>query len=280
MKSIAVGSTQFVNKSLKLEPGKWYSVAWKSTNTGHYGGGLLLESRNASNSKTTIFNESDVLNGFHVFQCPQDSDRIEVYAYSGKNNSKIGDTATFEIIVAEGTEYIPPMHNLQDVVGLLSVINNRTALNLFEYSDISGVRASVSVDGETITVKTTDISNFSYCRKNIYLKENTNYTICAKSIRTGQTGGGIRIFAIKNDISEEISNNGNSLNPNITFNTGSGYDYYTIAFVSGMTNEQSVGDTATFSDVMLVEGDFAPNEYVPYIGYKNFSEAIAAALSK
>lgn len=273
LKSTQVGAPQFVNKSLYLTPNKWYTIVWKSTRNGKHGGGVLVESRSTSGEKTSIFNQSEVLNSYASFLCPEDSDHIAFFAYSGKSTSHIGDTATFEVMLIEGTEYIPAMYNSRDIARFISTVSNKTNINLFDYSGILYSHCTGSVSGNTITAKISDLNAISDVKK-VYsnLKKNTNYTVSFKSTRTGVNGGGI---IIAGDISGNIINVGNNINAITTFNTGEN-NQITLRFILGYsTGGSEVGDSATFTDIMLVEGEFAPGEYVPYIGADTFSDAIA-----
>lgn len=273
LKSTQVGAVQFVNKNLYLTPNKWYTIVWKSTRNGNYGGGVLVESWSTSGEKTSIFNQSDVLNSYASFLCPEDSDHIAFFAYSGKSTSNIGDTATFEVMLIEGTEYIPAMYNSRDIARFISTVSNKTNINLFDYSGILYSHCTGSISGNTITAKISDLNATSDVRK-VYsnLKKNTNYTVSFKSTRTGVNGGGI---IIAGDISGNIINVGNNINAITTFNTGEN-NQITLRFILGYsTGGSEVGDSATFTDIMLVEGEFAPGEYVPYIGADTFSDAIA-----
>lgn len=272
--STNVSSSQIANNDFILEKNKYYTLVWKSTRTGKYGGGVVI-GYFLDNKYIQIINKVNELNGYITFKTPESFEKIRIMLYSGTAASQISDSATFwDIMLIEGTEYIPAMYNSRDIARFISTVSNKTNINLFDYSGILYSHCTGSVSGNTITAKISDLNATSDVRK-VYsnLKKNTNYTVSFKSTRTGRKYGGGIIIA--GDISGNIINVGNNINAITTFNTGEN-NQITLRFILGYSTEGSeVGDSATFTDIMLVEGEFAPGEYVPYIGADTFSDAIA-----
>lgn len=263
----------------ELEKNKYYTIAWKSKRTGKYGGGAIIWAFTGSQA-TVIIDRQNELNGCITFKTPESFDKIRISLYSGNTKSEIGDTSTFtDIMLIEGTEYTPAMYNSRDIARLAATVDNRTAINLFDASSFAAdINAKHETYGNGIKVTTTKTdSAYESTRKNLkgVLKNNTNYTICAKSTRTGEDGGGIVVYSVAQSDGKltYLSNHGNDLNPIANFNSGNIDDFREITALFYSGNE--VGDSATFTDIMLVEGDYAPGEYVPYIGADTFSDAIA-----
>lgn len=103
-------------------------------------------------------------------------------------------------------------------------------------------------------------TNHAYTRITLSVKKNTEYTINWKSERTGKTGGGIWINGTDNSIINKEHTN--ELNGSFTFNTGEKEEIFILFIASLGTNSGgAVGDSATFRDIMLVEGE---NE-TPYV---------------
>lgn len=103
-------------------------------------------------------------------------------------------------------------------------------------------------------------TNHSYTRITLSVKKNTEYTINWKSERTGKTGGGIWINGTDNSVINKEHTN--ELNGSFTFNTGEKEEVFILFVASVATNSGgAVGDSATFWDIMLVEGE---NE-TPYV---------------
>ena len=99
-------------------------------------------------------------------------------------------------------------------------------------------------------------TNHAYTRSMISVKPNTDYTISWKSERTGKTGGGIWVNGTDNSV---INNKYcDILNGAFTFNTGE-RDEILMLFVAarGTNSGGAVGDSATFWDIMLIEGENA-----------------------
>lgn len=261
----------FVDKILKKNT--HYTLSYKSTRTGAYGGGYIIVGKNNGEADVIIKDNVNELNGKVTFNTG-DYDKTRIEFLSGTNQSQIGDSATFsDIMLIEGTEYAPAMYNSRDIARFISTVSNKTNINLFDYSGILYSHCTGSVSGNTITAKISDLNATSDVRK-VYsnLKKNTNYTVSFKSTRTGVSGGGI---IIAGDISGNIINVRNNINAITTFNTGEN-NQITLRFILGYsTGGSEVGDSATFTDIMLVEGEFAPGEYVPFIGADTMSEAIA-----
>lgn len=262
-----------------LKPNSYYYISYISTRTGENGGGIIA-GYYSNSSFNELENYARVLNGNFSFKTPDSCDYIYVNLYAGiYPNVSINDSATFEVMLIEGTEYAPIMYNSRDIAKLSTTVSNRTVINLFDASSFtSDVNAKHETYGNGIKVTTTKTdASYESTRKNLksVLKNNTNYTICAKSTRTGEDGGGIVVYNIAQSDGKltYLSDHGNDLNPIANFNSGNIDDFreITVLFYSG--NE--VGDSATFTDIMLVEGEYAPGEYVPYIGADTFSDAIA-----
>lgn len=103
-------------------------------------------------------------------------------------------------------------------------------------------------------------TNHAYTRITLSVKKNTEYTINWKSERTGKTGGGIWINGTNNSVINKEHTN--ELNGSFTFNTGEKEEIFILFIASLGTNSGgAVGDSATFRDIMLVEGE---NE-TPYV---------------
>ena len=103
-------------------------------------------------------------------------------------------------------------------------------------------------------------TNHAYTRITLSVKKNTEYTINWKSERTGKTGGGIWINGTDNSVINKEHTN--ELNGSFTFNTGEKEEIFILFIASLGTNSGgAVGDSATFRDIMLVEGE---NE-TPYV---------------
>lgn len=103
-------------------------------------------------------------------------------------------------------------------------------------------------------------TNHAYTRITLSVKKNTEYTINWKSERTGKTGGGIWINGTDNSVINKEHTN--ELNGSFTFNTGEKEEIFILFIASLGTNSGgAVGDSATFWDIMLVEGE---NE-TPYV---------------
>ena len=103
-------------------------------------------------------------------------------------------------------------------------------------------------------------TNHAYTRSTISVKSNTDYTISWKSERTGSRGGGIWINGTDNKIINK--DHCNELNGSFTFNTGDAKEIFVLFIATVATQLGGVeGDSASFWDVMLVEGENA----TPYI---------------
>ncbi|MCU6763519.1 hypothetical protein OCV88_14480 [Brotonthovivens ammoniilytica] len=276
-----------VNIKDMIKSNTWYTLTWSSTRSGGYGGGVLIDYNDGTGNKR-IAEKPNELNGSLIFFSGE-SDKAKSFRIallSGiTDKSKVGDTATFEdVLLMEGTQYAPAnLHNVKDLAQLTAAVDNRSAINLFDYKGANGItfiRATGSVSENKITVKSTDNSNYAYASyRTKDLKPNTNYTISAKSTRTGTTGGGIRCTLMTGTTAVSLGNARNCLNPVVAFNTKDidKADFLLISFEASdiSTVGGVVGESATFTDIMLVEGDFAPGSYVPSIGADNFSQAIA-----
>ena len=103
-------------------------------------------------------------------------------------------------------------------------------------------------------------TNHAYTRITLSVKKNTEYTINWKSERTGKTGGGIWINGTDNSVINKEHTN--ELNGSFTFNTGEKEEVFILFIASVATNSGgAVGDSATFWDIMLVEGEH-PSGYI------------------
>ena len=260
-----------------LKANTYYYISYISTRTGENGGGIAV-GYYSNSSYNALQNYASVLNGNFSFKTPDSCDYIYVNLYAGiYPNVSINDSATFEVMLIEGTEYAPIMYNSRDIAKLATTVNNRTLINLFDYSGILFIRCTGSVSGTTISATINNLDSTPSAYK-IFdnFKKNTNYTLSLKSTRTGGYGGGVIISDFTNNkFGTNILNAQNTINTLLTFNT-SDYEKIAIRFVIGQINSTSeIGDSATFTDIMLVEGDYAPGEYVPYIGADTFSDAIA-----
>lgn len=285
--STAVDVSQNAFLSYDFEPGEWYTISWRSTRTGTSGGGINIVFKDGETHVTAV-EKPDELNGTATFRVPDKYDIGRAYFFCERggisNGNVVGKSAMFwDVMLVKGTQYTPPgVLNQKDIVRLSALVNNRTAINLFDYKGIAGaifVRSTGKIEENKITVTANDLSNYQYVSfrfKNF--KPYTNYTISAKSTRTGVVGGGIRVFLAKGDVYTDIGSAKNKLNPVLTFNTGDldNADFIMVAFQAGDIESigGKIGDTSTFTDVMIVEGDFTHGKYVPDIGYDTFSGAI------
>ena len=105
-----------------------------------------------------------------------------------------------------------------------------------------------------LTIKTTDVSGSQYAYFELKnLKPNTTYTISWNSSRTGEIGGGVGVLGRNGSAYTTLNNTKtNTINDSCTFNTG---NHEAISFNLYCGNQNShVGDSATFSGLMLVEG--------------------------
>lgn len=134
----------------------------------------------------------------------------------------------------------------------------------FKLKSTQDIRSESKYEGGKLTVFNTQPTEtkIAYTRITIPVKENTDYTISWKSERTGNGGGGIGIGA-NNEKTPVINNKHYStLNGNFAFNTGEFNEIYVWFVGTEPTNSGGVvGDSATFWDVMLVEGE-SPAEYM------------------
>lgn len=262
----------YAYKDYVLEPG-WYTVSWKS-HASDFGGGIQYEVFNAGISEGFHNDYRNVCNGHFSFEYKEEYSKIRMGLVCGNS---VGDTAKFEdIMIVEGTEYAPALYNSRDIARLAATVDNRTAINLFDASQRISLRGcSFEKSGNGFKLTATDMSSTPNARKDLEgLKPNTYYTIVAHSSRSGSSGGGIHVGGITSDAFISINDQTSNLNPVVVFNSGE-YERIRIAFSPCVTRNGNIGDTATYTDIMLVEGDFAPGEYVPYIGADTFSDAIA-----
>lgn len=112
-----------------------------------------------------------------------------------------------------------------------------------------------------LTIESVDISTAQYAYFELKnLKQNTKYTVSWKSTRTGNIGGGIGVLGRKgSNYTTLVNTDTNTLNGFCCFDSGA-YDAISFNFYCGNQNSQ-IGDSATFWDIMLVEGE---NE-TPYV---------------
>ena len=112
-----------------------------------------------------------------------------------------------------------------------------------------------------LTIESVDISTAQYAYFELKnLKQNTKYTVSWKSTRTGNIGGGIGVLGRKgSNYTTLVNTDTNTLNGFCYFDSGA-YDAISFNFHCGNQNSQ-IGDSATFWDIMLVEGE---NE-TPYV---------------
>ncbi len=105
-------------------------------------------------------------------------------------------------------------------------------------------------------------TKIAYTRITLHVKSNTDYTISWKSERTGNAGGGIGIGTNSQETPVINNKHYNTLNGNFVFNTREFDEIYVWFIGAGPINSGgAVGDSATFWDIMLVEGE---NE-TPYV---------------
>ena len=112
-----------------------------------------------------------------------------------------------------------------------------------------------------LTIESVDISTAQYAYFELKnLKQNTKYTVSWKSTRSGNIGGGIGVLGRKgSNYTTLVNTDTNTLNGFCYFDSGA-YDAISFNFYCGNQNSQ-IGDSATFWDIMLVEGE---NE-TPYV---------------
>lgn len=105
-----------------------------------------------------------------------------------------------------------------------------------------------------LVIESVDISTAQYAYFELKnLKQNTKYTVSWKSTRTGNIGGGIGVLGRKgSDYTTLVNTDTNTLNGFCSFDSGA-YDAISFNLYCGNQNSQ-IGDTASFWDVMLVEG--------------------------
>lgn len=281
--STNVSDSQIANNDFILEKNKYYTLVWKSTRTGKYGGGVVI-GYFLDNKYTQIINKVNELNGYITFKTPESFEKIRIILYSGTAASQISDSATFsDIMLIEGTEYAPAMYNSRDIARLSATVDNRTLINLIDYNTATAVRSDVQKEENQLKITATGVTETanSYAYIKAKLKPNTNYTIYAKSSIDKGTGGGIVVYRVNESELTNLVNMHSNINPVATFNSGDiddpGKNYIQINFIcNNQGNSGGVnGAVATFTDIMLVEGDYAAGEYVPYIGADTFSDAIA-----
>ena len=106
-----------------------------------------------------------------------------------------------------------------------------------------------------LTIESVDISTAQYAYFELKnLKQNTKYTVSWKSTRTGNIGGGIGVLGRKgSNYTTLVNTDTNTLNGFCYFDSGA-YDAISFNFYCGNQNSQ-IGDSATFWDIMLVEGE-------------------------
>lgn len=269
---------------IELEPNTVYSFSFKSNRDGNVGGGGAAQGRDASGIVTLEDNSSSP-NTPIVFNTGDYTTIRLVFWIGGTSvtgDLQAGYSARFwDIMLVKGAVPSPYLTGAKDIGANMAEINERTAVNLWEHSGYAVTRSSQQVSGNSLTVTATNVTatGNAYAYKRMVLEENTDYTLFFKSSRTGSYGGGCLVYAVSGGSAiSNLSNNLNDLNPIVTFNTGSGFDTIQFNFVataSGNSGGQN-GDQATFSDIMLVKGRFAPNKFVPYIGgFDTLAEAIA-----
>lgn len=147
-------------------------------------------------------------------------------------------------------------------------------------NDISTVRATYEYENGILTVKSTqeNPTTRQYARLPLQnLKKNTDYFISCKSTRTATTGGGIAVMGGTSisDVSFIDSSHEDTLNPGFTFNTGD--NPYILILFTVNRNTGTVGETATFSEIMLVEGQ----NQAPYMeNARDMAREIAGSVKK
>lgn len=277
VKATAVNKIPYAYVEYILKPG-WYTISWLSTRNGKYGGGAQIEFFDDSGS-TYITEYRHELNGTFEFEYKKEHKKIRIGFTCGNNSGTvIGDTATFEdVLLIEGTQYAPAnLHNVKDLAQLTAAVDNRTAINLFGEISLNKNLVDITYIDNGFKITTTGSATAPNARKDFRdLKPNTNYVVVSKSQRTGEHGGGIHVGGIDGNVFTSLCDVTNEINPVAKFNTGD-HEFIRIAFYSGLKGDP-IGDSSTFTDIMLVEGDFAPGSYVPSIGADNFSQVIADA---
>ena len=111
--------------------------------------------------------------------------------------------------------------------------------------------------------------NGQYSNKYITLTEGKTYTFSCKSTRTGGTGGGAFLRAYTEDLNAyiNIGSDINKLSPTLTATMPKGYPCLRITFYGYYSTDETATGTATFTEMMLEEGDTATG-YIPYLDTK------------
>ena len=94
----------YVNKYLVLESGKTYTLSFKSTRTGNYGGGIYIVA-----SPIVIYSNTSTLSNTVTFTVPKGYSRIQ-FTFYGCNSFELASATFTEIMLEEGTEateYVP-----------------------------------------------------------------------------------------------------------------------------------------------------------------------------
>ena len=271
---------------LTLEPDTVYSVSYKSNRDGNTGGGVSAQGRDSSGIVTleSKFGDPNAPVVFNTGNYTTIRIAFWIGGVSVTGNLDAGYSARFwDIMLVKGSSASPYINGGKDLAVAFAEVNERSAINLFDSTGFTAIRATQQASGNGVKVTATDqvISGDAYVYKRIVLEPNTWYTISAKSTRTGQSGGGIAIYNVKDgQAAGNIVPGWHSLvNPIAVFCTGVASEFDTIQFnftASVGTGMRQEGDSATFTDIMLAKGRFASLRYVPYIGnYNSLAEAIS-----
>lgn len=143
--------------------------------------------------------------------------------------------------------------------------------------------ASVSVDGDTIRVKSLSAGTYHSCKSNVFkIKANVAYTISATVL---DISAGTAVFALR----LAVAHGGNNVNYivkretpkttgrfSFTYTPTEDLEVYTSVFCTYSTSE--VGDV-TFSDVMVEEGEAATDYQRYYKGLEELTNAYSFELA-
>lgn len=125
----------------------------------------------------------------------------------------------------------------------------------YMYDTVKGVRANWVYEKGKLVINDTEPeeTGHSYVYIIVKVKTDTQYTVSWKSTRTGEKGGGIWVNGKDNSVI--VSSHYSELNGAFTFDTGNN-DQIRVLFIGTASSNYGgkPGDSATFEEVMLVEG--------------------------
>ena len=125
----------------------------------------------------------------------------------------------------------------------------------YMYDTVKGVRANWVYEKGKLVINDTEPeeTGHSYVYIIVKVKTDTQYTVSWKSTRTGVKGGGVWVNGKDNSVI--VNSYYSELNGSFTFDTGNN-DQIRILFIGAAASNYGgkPGDSATFEEVMLVEG--------------------------